>query len=199
MPIYNVMYFSNNQQQLLVYVNVAAPLTNHRHAHRNNILAFAISTILTLVQLRYPQQDLFQTNPTLTMITMSSVIAYCFAFTLIELLLLFTSRDTPTSSTSTYDVTICWCRTAMMVSGSISVASLLWLLLFHHPHSWGPVTYIILYLAFPVVLHLARKVVLPMGNLLFERGQGPRTSRLLPVTTMNLSLRYSERPTTWLF
>lgn len=179
------MYFSNNQQQLVVYVNVAAPLTNPRHAHRNNTLSFAISTILTLVQMSYPQQDLFQTNPTLTMITMSSVLAYCFAFTLLELLLLFTSRDTATSSTSTYDLAICWCRTAMMGFGSVSVASLLWLLLFHHPRSWGPVMYLILCLAFPVVLHLARKAALPMDNLLFGRGRGPRTSRLLPLNTMD--------------
>ncbi|KAM1019055.1 hypothetical protein ACFX13_041202 [Malus domestica] len=188
MAIYNVMYFKN-QQQLFVYVNVAAALTNHCQAHRNNILAFAISTILTLVQMRYPQQDLFQTNPTLTMITMSSVLAYCFAFTLIELLLLFTSRDTATISTSTYHLTICWCRMAMMVFGSISVASLLWLLLFHHPSSWGPVMYLILCLVFPVVRHLARKAVLPMGNLHLELGRGLRTSRLLPLTTTDLSLR----------
>ncbi|KAB2595379.1 hypothetical protein D8674_030829 [Pyrus ussuriensis x Pyrus communis] len=88
MTIYNVMYFSNNQQQLFVHVNVAAPQINRRNGRRNNILAFAILTILTLLQMRYPQQDLFQTYPTLTMITMSSVLAYCIAFTLLELLLL---------------------------------------------------------------------------------------------------------------
>ncbi|KAM1027791.1 hypothetical protein FF1_040480 [Malus domestica] len=181
------MYFSNNH--LFVDVNVAALQANRRHAHRNNILAFVIPTILTLVQMRYPQQDLLQTNPTLTIITISSVLAYCFAFALLELLLLFTSSDTATSNTSTNELIICWCRTAMMVFGSVSVASLLWLLLFHHPRSWGPVMYLILCLAVPVVVHLAPKAVLPMGNLLFERGRGLRASRLLPLTTMDLSLR----------
>ncbi|KAB2595378.1 hypothetical protein D8674_030828 [Pyrus ussuriensis x Pyrus communis] len=184
MPIVNVWYFSNNH--LFVNVNVAAPQANRRHAHRNNIIAFLIPTILTLVQMRYPQQNLFQTNPTLTMISMWSVLAYCFAYSLLELLLLFTSRDTATYSTSTYDIATCLWRTAMMVFGSVSVASLLWLLLFHSPRSWEPVMYMILCLAFPVVVHLARKAVLPMRNLLSEQGRGRSTS-LLPLTTMDLS------------
>ncbi|KAL6290028.1 hypothetical protein ACE6H2_007538 [Prunus campanulata] len=89
--------------------------SNHR-AH--DILAFIIPILLTFVQIRYlaDRQDLFQTHPLTMMVMLSSLLAHCFAFSLLIRL--------SGSGTRMYNC----CRMAMMVLGFLSVVSLLCLL-----------------------------------------------------------------------
>ncbi|CAL8121933.1 unnamed protein product [Prunus armeniaca] len=71
----NVTYFINNQPQQYMNYSVVlqivpAAASNWTRSYSNNsnhhheIFAFVIPTLLTLVQMRYPAVDLFQTHPT---------------------------------------------------------------------------------------------------------------------------------------
>ncbi|CAL9007038.1 unnamed protein product [Prunus brigantina] len=89
----------------------------------HGIFSFTIPTAMTLVQVRFPDHLLFQTNPILMLLMLCSVIAYSLAFSL-ELLL----RGTPHAD-------VVRPRNWSIASGSLSVASLLSLLL-SPPSSW---------------------------------------------------------------
>ncbi|KAL6290026.1 hypothetical protein ACE6H2_007536 [Prunus campanulata] len=186
-----------NHQQLFI-INFAAQqqqTSNHRHG-KKNILAFTISTILTLVQMRYAQDDLFETHRFLMAVVLSSVLAYCLAFSLLgRLLLVMRPGVNAGTASDEHDCHACiykWCHIIMLLFGSLSVASLLWLLLFPHSSSWRPVLYLVLIFLFSlVVLVLASKLVPAVGKFFSPvcRGQnrGRRTSPLLPLSTVGLS------------
>ncbi|KAL6290019.1 hypothetical protein ACE6H2_007529 [Prunus campanulata] len=142
-------YYISNQQ---LFINFAAQqptllqastTSSRHHGKENNILAFTIPTILTLVQLRYAQEDLFQTHPIIMTVVLSSVLAYCLAFSLLGLLLLVMKLAIiSTDEFDSYEYIYKWCQIIMTLFGSLSVASLLWLLLFSHSSSCPPLFYL---------------------------------------------------------
>ncbi|PQQ05150.1 hypothetical protein Pyn_16206 [Prunus yedoensis var. nudiflora] len=110
----NVTYFINNQPHYLMNYSVVLqmmPAASNYNLHAHDIFAFVIPTLLALVQMRYPPEDLFQTHPTSITVFISSFLAYCFAFSF---------------GGHAYK----WCHMAMHVFGSLSAAILLWLLFF---------------------------------------------------------------------
>ncbi|PQM42856.1 hypothetical protein Pyn_08071 [Prunus yedoensis var. nudiflora] len=137
-------HFINNQH--FFFINFAArpptlleaSTTSKRHHGKNNtILAFTIPMILTLVQMRYGQEDLFKTHRIIMMVVLFSVLGYCLAFSFLGLLLLLMKLSVISDEHDQSHAYIYkWCHVTMMLFGSISVASLLWLLLF--PHSFLP-------------------------------------------------------------
>ncbi|KAI5345271.1 hypothetical protein L3X38_013148 [Prunus dulcis] len=85
----NVTYFINNQPQYFMNYSVVLQImpaaSNSTTAYsvgyyHHEIFAFMIPTLLTLVQMRFPALDLFQTHPTAVTVLLSSLLAYCFAF-----------------------------------------------------------------------------------------------------------------------
>ncbi|KAL6290023.1 hypothetical protein ACE6H2_007533 [Prunus campanulata] len=186
----NVTYFINNQPQQFINYSVVlqimpAAASNWTRSYSNNsnnhheIFAFVIPTLLTLVQMRYPAVDLFQTHPTAITILLSSLLAYCFAFSLGNHSLEY------------------WCRMAMLVFGSLSVASLLWLLFL--PHSSSYLILCVLLLLLVVVLSLKRLVNRKLWQRISQELRAAqncisqRACPILPVTSMNVS--HSHRPT----
>ncbi|KAI5345267.1 hypothetical protein L3X38_013144 [Prunus dulcis] len=169
----NVTYFINNQPHYLMNYSVVQQImpaaTNYnRHAH--DIFAFVIPTLLTLVQMRYPAQLLFQTHPTAITVFISSLLAYCF----------FAFRF----GGHAYK----WCRMAMLVFGSLSVATLLWLLFFTHHYS-----YLILCVLFLPVEGLGLdRLVRKLWQRIRQELRGAQNSisqracPLLPVTSVNM-------------
>ncbi|PQQ17276.1 hypothetical protein Pyn_39341 [Prunus yedoensis var. nudiflora] len=123
----NVTYFINNQPQYFVKYSVAVQImpaasnstTSYSIGYNHHdIFAFMIPTLLTLVQMRSPAvEHLFQTHPTAITVFLSSLLAYCFAFSF---------------GVHAYK----WSRKAMLVFGSLSVASLLWILLVPYSSSY---------------------------------------------------------------
>ncbi|CAL9006818.1 unnamed protein product [Prunus brigantina] len=196
-------HFINNQH--FFFINFAArpptlleaSTTSKRHHGKNNtILAFTIPTILALVQMRYAQEDLFKTHRIIMMVVLSSVLGYCLAFSLLGVLpLLMKLSVISDEHDQSHAYIYKWCHVTMMLFGSISVASLLWLLLFPHSSSCHLVIYLILcLLLLPVVLlGLAYKLVPAVAEFLSPacRGQNRirRASPLLPLSTMDLSQR----------
>ncbi|CAB4300088.1 unnamed protein product [Prunus armeniaca] len=194
-----MQHFIHNQH--FFFVNFAAQpttlfeasTTSKRHHGKNNtILAFTIPTILTLVQMRYAQEDLFRTHRIIMMVVCSSVLAYCLAFSLLGLLLLLMKLSVISDEHDQSHAYIYkWCHVTVMLFGSISVASLLWLLLF--PHSSSSRLEIYLILSLLVLLGLASKLVPAVAKFLSPVGRGQnhvrRASPLLPLNTVDLSLR----------
>ncbi|CAB4269704.1 unnamed protein product [Prunus armeniaca] len=196
----NVVICYINHQQLFINFAVQQQQTsNRRHHHgKKNILAFTISTILTLVQMRYAQEDLFETHHFVMVVVLSSVLAYCLPFSLLGRLLLVmrpsVNAGTASDEHDCHAYMYKWCHIIMLLFGSLSVASLLWLLLFPHFPSWRPVLYLVLIFLFSlVVLVLASKLVPAVGKFFSPvcRGQNRcrRTSPFLPLSTVDLSQR----------
>ncbi|KAI5345239.1 PREDICTED: PRUPE_2G142700 [Prunus dulcis] len=191
-------YFITNQQ---LFINFAAQqqtllqastTSSRHHGKKNNILAFTIPTILTLVQLRYTEEDLFKTHPIIMMVVLSSVLSYCLAFSLLGLLRLFLKLAIISSDEfDSYEYIYKWCQIIMMLFGSLSVASLFWLLLFSRSSSCPPLFYLTLCFLFLLpllLLGLASKLLLAVTKFLspaFLQGQNrvKRTSPLLPVSS----------------
>ncbi|CAL2241276.1 unnamed protein product [Prunus armeniaca] len=164
----NVTYFINNQPRYLMNYSVVlqrmpAAWNYNRHAH--DMFAFVIPTLLTLVQMRFPAEVLFRTHPTAVTVFISSLLAYCFAFSF---------------GGHAYK----WCRMAMLVFGSLSTATLLWLLFFTHYYS-----YLILCVLFLPVAGLGLdRLVLKLWQEL-RRAQNSISQRAcppLPVTSVNM-------------
>ncbi|KAL6290022.1 hypothetical protein ACE6H2_007532 [Prunus campanulata] len=182
----NVTYFIINQPQYFMNYSVVLQImpaasnstTSYSIGYNHHeIFAFMIPTLLTLVQMRFPAVDLFQTHPTAIRVLLSSLLAYCFAFSF---------------GGHAYK----WYRMAMLVFGSLSVATLLWLLFFPHYYSY----YLMLcVLSLPVAgLGLDRLVLKLWQRIRQELGRAQnRISRracpLLPMTSMNVP----HRQTLW--
>lgn len=189
-------YFITNQQ---LFINFAAQqptllqastTSSRHHGKKNNILAFTIPTILTLVQLRYTEEDLFKKHPIIMMVVLSSALAYCLAFSLLGLLRLFLKLAIISSNEfDSYEYIYKWCQIIMMLFGSLSVASVLWLLFFSHSSSCSPLFYLTLcFLFLLLLLGLASKLPPAVTKFLspaFIRGQNrvERTSPLLPLSS----------------
>ncbi|CAL8121907.1 unnamed protein product [Prunus armeniaca] len=84
----NVTYIINNQPQYFMNYSVVLQImpdasnstTSYSSCYNHqDIFAFTIPTLLTLVQMRYPAVDLFRTHPTALTILLSGLVAYCFA------------------------------------------------------------------------------------------------------------------------
>ncbi|KAI5345235.1 hypothetical protein L3X38_013112 [Prunus dulcis] len=165
-----MQHFIHNQH--FFFVNFAARPTTLfeasttskcHHGKNNTILAFTILTILTLVQMRL------------------------LGLLLLLMKLSVISDEHDQSHAYIYKR----CFVTMMLFGSISVASLLWLLLFPHSSSCRLVIYLILCLL--VLLGLAYELVPAVAKFLSPAGRGQnhvrRASPLLPLSTVDLSLR----------
>ncbi|CAL9006823.1 unnamed protein product, partial [Prunus brigantina] len=99
----------------------ASTTSKRHHGNNNTILAFTIPTILTLVQMRYAQEDLYRTHRTIMMVVLSSVLAYCLAFSLLGLLLLLMKLSVISDEHDQSHAYIYkWCHVTMMLFGSIS-------------------------------------------------------------------------------
>ncbi|KAL6290030.1 hypothetical protein ACE6H2_007540 [Prunus campanulata] len=191
-----VVCYINHQQLFINFAAQEQQTSNRRHG-KKTVFAFTISTILTLVQMRYAQEDLFETHRFLMVVVLSSILAYCLAFSLLGRLLLvmrpIVSASTASDEHDCHAYMYKWCYIIKLLFGSLSVASLLWLLLFPHS-SWRPVLYLVLIFLFSlVVLGLASKLVLAVGKFFSPvcRGQNHvrRTSPLLPLSSADLSQR----------
>ncbi|CAL9007032.1 unnamed protein product [Prunus brigantina] len=127
---------------------------------------------MTLVQVRFPDQLLFQTNPILMLLMLCSVIAYSLAFSL-ELL----RRGTPHAD-------IVRPRNWSIASGSLSLASLLSLLL-SPPSSWPWLPPLLCFLLLTLLLFAPKLVALvPQLLSLFHsrhRRRVRRSTTLLPL------------------
>ncbi|VVA40257.1 PREDICTED: PRUPE_2G179900, partial [Prunus dulcis] len=133
-----------------------------------DIFAFTIPTLLTLVQMRYPDVDLFRTLLTPLTILLSGLVAYCFAF-------------------SFGDHANKWSRKAMLVFGSLSVASLLWILFFSHYSSYLTLCFLLLLV---VVLGFDRLIQklwqsIHQESRVAQNRISQRACLLLPMTSMN--------------
>ncbi|CAL8122495.1 unnamed protein product [Prunus armeniaca] len=118
------------------------------------IFSFAIPTAMMLVQVRFPDQHLFHTNPILMLLMLSSVITYSLAFSLELLLLSLTVRANPHA------------RNWSIASGSVSLASVLGLLL-SPPSSWPWLPLLLCFLLL-TLLAFAVKLV-PLVHQLLSR------------------------------
>ncbi|CAL9007033.1 unnamed protein product [Prunus brigantina] len=163
---------------------------NHQHLHFNyfpaqqtmptastfmihhRIFSFTIPIAMTLVQLRFPDQDLFHTNPILMLLMLSSVFTYSLAFSLELLLLGFTARATLHA------------RNWSIASGSLSLASLLGLLL-SPPSSWPWLPLLLCFLLLTLLLFAPKLMPLvPQLLSLFRRRHRRRVRR--PTTLLPL-------------
>ncbi|CAB4300291.1 unnamed protein product [Prunus armeniaca] len=120
------------------------------------IFGFTIPTAMTLVQVRFPDQNLFHANPILMLLMLCSVVTYSLAFSL-ELLLLslrVNVRATP------------HVRNWSIASGSVSLASVLGLLL-SPPSSWPWLPLLLCFLLL-TLLAFALKLV-PLVHQLLSR------------------------------
>ncbi|KAL6290029.1 hypothetical protein ACE6H2_007539 [Prunus campanulata] len=145
------------------------PAASNYNLHAHDIFAFVIPTLLALVQMRYPPEDLFQTHPTSITVFISSFLAYCFAFSF---------------GGHAYK----WCHMAMHVFGSLSAAILLWLLFFPHYYSY----LILCVLSLPVAGLGLDRLVRKLWQRIRQELRGAQNSisqracPLLPVTSMNM-------------
>ncbi|KAL6290188.1 hypothetical protein ACE6H2_007698 [Prunus campanulata] len=131
------------------------------------IFSFTIPTAMTLVQVRFPDQHLFHTNPILMLLMLSSVIIYSLAFSL-ELLL----RDTPHAD-------VVRPRNWSIASGSLSLAALLSLLL-SPPSSWPWFPLLLCFLLLTLLVFAPKLVALaPFRRRHNRRVRRPTT--LLPL------------------
>lgn len=165
------MYFSstNNIQfmnfgQILIQPATASNDSN-RHDHDHDVIGFIVSVLLTLVQIKYPAENLFKTRPITIIFVLSSLLGYCLAFSFWEFR---------------------WCRMAKLAFGSVSVASLIWLLL----DCWQDVLYLLLAGQLFILLlklpQLLRKFIPPLLRPV-RPNRDRRTYPLLPLTTVNLA------------
>ncbi|CAL8122505.1 unnamed protein product [Prunus armeniaca] len=160
--------FVNHQPLLINYF--PAQQTNPMIHHR--IFGFTIPTAMALVQVRFPDQLLFQTNPILMLLMLCSVIAYSLAF-ILELLL----RDTPHAEAVRP-------RTWSIASGSLSLASLLSLLL-PPPSSWPWLPLFLCFFLLTLLVFAPKLVALvPQLPSLFRRRHDRRVRR--PTTLLPL-------------
>lgn len=150
------------------------------HSNHHDIVMFVVSILLTLVQIRFPSENLFHTHHKTMVVVMSSLLIYCLAFGVIS------RNDTIFShrfGNSEYN----WCCMAMVVFASVSVASLLSLLFPHFPHSSSkPVLYLLWVGQLLLVLGLLRKLVLQLVKKILPPLSLRRRSRLLPLTTSDV-------------
>ncbi|CAL2241578.1 unnamed protein product [Prunus armeniaca] len=160
------------------FVNHQRLLNNYFPAQQTNpmihhcIFGFTIPTAMTLVQLRFPDQHLFQTNPILMLLILSSVITYSLAFSL-ELLL----SDTPLAG-------VLRPRNWSIASGSLSLASLLSLLL-SPPSSWPWLPLLLCFFLLTLLVFAPKLVALvPQLPSLFRRRHDRRVRR--PTTLLPL-------------
>ncbi|CAL8121935.1 unnamed protein product [Prunus armeniaca] len=177
----SVTYFINNQPQYFMNYSVVLQImpaaSNSTMSYsigynHHDIFAFIIPTLLTLVQMRFPALDLFQTHPTAITVLLSSLLAYCFAFSF---------------GVHAYE----WSRMAMLVFGSLSVASLLWLLFFPHYYSYLILCVLLLPVAVLGFDRVVRKLWLSIHQELRAAQNliSRRACPLLPMTSMNVSQR----------
>ncbi|PQQ15376.1 hypothetical protein Pyn_39386 [Prunus yedoensis var. nudiflora] len=132
------------------------------------IFSFTIPTAMTLVQVRFPDQLLFQTNPILMLLILCSVIAYSLAFSL-ELLL----RGSPHAD-------VVRPGNWSIASGSLSLASLLGLLL-SPPSTWPWLPLLLCFLMLTLLVFAPKLVALvPQLLSLFHR-RHRRPTTLLPL------------------
>ena len=186
-----------NHQQLFINFAAQQQQTSNRCHGKKSILPFTISMILTLVQMRYGQEDLFETHHFVMVVVLSSVLTYSLASLLGRLLLLMrpsVSAGTASDEHDCHAYMYKWCHITMLLFGSPSVASLLWLLLFPHSSYWRPVLYLVLMILFSlVVLVLASKLVPAVGKFFSLECRGHNrcrsTSPFLPLSTVDLSQR----------
>ncbi|KAL6290187.1 hypothetical protein ACE6H2_007697 [Prunus campanulata] len=166
--------FVNHQQLQLLINYFPAQQTNPipMNMIHHCVFGFTIPTAMTLVQVRFPDQHLFHTNPILMLLMLSSVITYSFAFSLELLLLGVTVRATPPA------------RNWSIASGSLSLASLLGLLL-SPPSSWPWLPLLLCFLLLTLLLFTPKLVPLvPQLLSLFHRRHHRRVRR--PTTLLPL-------------
>ncbi|PQQ15371.1 hypothetical protein Pyn_39381 [Prunus yedoensis var. nudiflora] len=135
------------------------------------IFGFTVPTAMTLVQVRFPDQHLFHSNPILMLLMLSSVITYSLAFSL-ELRL----RGTPQAD-------VLRPRNWSIASGSLSLASLLSLLL-SPPSSWPWLPLLLCFFLLPLLVFAPKLVALVPQHPSMFRHQHPRVRR--PTTLLPL-------------
>lgn len=173
---------NNHHHQLLIHfpaqqaMPAAAPST---FMICHGIFAFTIPTAMTLVQMRFPEEHLFDTHPLLMLLTMCSVIAYSLAFSL-ELLL--------PGVNGTHQDDVCP-RNWSTASGSLSLASLLGLL-FSPPSSWPWLPVLLCFLLLMLLAFTPKLVILSCFGREGLNSVWRTSSPLLPVSTMDFSSRY---------
>lgn len=149
------------------------------HSIHYDIVAFVVSILQTLVQIKYPSEDLFRTHYRTMVVVMSSLLAYCFVFGAISYI-----DHSYGPYGHRYGLKHNWCCMALMAFGLVPVVSLLSLLF---PDSaWRPVLYLLWVGQLLLVLGLLRKLVLLVMKFL-PTLHVRRTSPLLPLTLMDLS------------
>ncbi|KAL6290027.1 hypothetical protein ACE6H2_007537 [Prunus campanulata] len=158
--VVNFININYNHQQLLIHFPAQetrpAAAASSTFMIRHGIFAFTIPTAMSLVQMRYPNQNLFRTHPLLMMLMMCSVIAYSLAF-ILELLLLTVSGAPHDDERP---------RNWSLASGLVSLTFLLGLL-FSPPSSW-PWLPVLLCFLLVTLLAFAPK----LGELLSRFGRG---------------------------
>lgn len=180
------MYFinTNNTQlmnfgQILILPATASNYSN-RHDHDHDVVAFIIPVLLTLVQIRYRAENLFKTLPITIIFVLSSLLGYCLAFSFWVLI-----GRTHGSHSHRFATEFRWCRMAKLAFGSVSVASLIWLLL----DCWQAVLSVLLagqlLILLLTLLQLLRKFLPLLRPVRPNRVR--RTYPLLPLTTVNLA------------
>lgn len=160
------MYLINNY---IMFRNSA--VQNH---HEGEVVGFAIPILLTLVQIRYPAEDLFRTRPIAITLVLTSLLCYC-------LVLAFGIRIRQRRGHAHARRSF-WYRTALTVFGSVSVASLL-ALLFPHYNSTSllhPLFFV--FFVFVLLGSLVRKLY--RHNLVVIRRARP----LLPLSFMDFDM-----------
>lgn len=155
----------------LQFMNRSSSSSMHSDLH--DIVSFVVSIVLTLIQIRYPSDNLFDKHHRTMVVVMSSLLIYCLAFGVL-------SRSDTTFGDSTTEYN--WCCIAMVVFGSVSVAALLSLLF---PHS-KPLLYLLWVGQLLLVLGLLRKLALQLVTKTLSPLR-MRRSRLLPVTSSDVS------------
>lgn len=167
-------YFLNNVQ----FINFA-PAAASTYDRYHDIVAFTIPVLLTFVQIRFRSEDLFQTHPITIIVVLSSLLAYSLAFAFCVLVRYF----------HRYDYARKWCCMALVLFGSVSVASLVSLLV-----STDDLVHLLLVGQVLLVLGVVLKLLLLGGQFLpqllgMEQNGMRRTSTypLLPLTSMDLS------------
>ncbi|KAK9910802.1 hypothetical protein M0R45_034746 [Rubus argutus] len=136
------VHFINSVQ----FINFA-PAAASTYDRYHDIVAFTIPVLLTFVQIRFPSEDLFQTHPITIIVVLCSLLAYSLAFAFSVLVRYF----------HRYDYSRKWCCMAMVLFGSVSVASLVWLLV-------STLVYLLLVGQVLLVLGVVLKLLLLLGG-----------------------------------
>lgn len=172
-PLSVTMCFINMNMQFM------SRSSSSTHSIHYNIVAFVVSILLTLVQIRYPSEDLFRTHYKTMVVVMASLLAYCFVFGVISYI-----DHAYGPYGHRYGLKHNWCCMAMMGFGLVPIVSLLSLLF---PDSaWRPVLYLLWVVQLLLVIGLLRKLVLLVMKFLPPL-HVRRTPPLLPLTLMDLS------------